>query len=232
MDLFSALAPPAQPRMPAEPIVRTATIEGPYRWTMTRAWSKGKTILWVLFNPSTADGKIDDPTTLRMMGFSYRWGFGSMIVANVYPFIASKPSDLHVWRRTFDHETFEGLGMPQWELNIDRSSWAAFHHNQRLISDILTKAADGGGENEEMTCVAAWGHGPTPADLEHFLHGIQMTVDDDEFGQIRLDPTWHCLGKNLDGSPVHPLARGTHRIADDAKLKIWKRRGDVIPGTI
>jgi hypothetical protein len=229
MDLFSALAPPAQPRMPAEPIVRAAAIEGPYRWTMTRAWAKGKTILWVLFNPSRADGKTDDPTTLRMMGFSYRWGFGSMIVANVYPFVASKPTDLHAWRRTFDHETFEGLGMPQWELGIDRSSWAAFHHNQRLISDILTKAAAGGGQNEEMTCVAAWGHGPTLADLEHFLHCIQMTVDDDEFGSLRLNPTWHCLGKNLDGSPIHPLARGTHRVSDDATLKVWKRRGRAQP---
>ena len=86
--------PASKPRMPAPPIVRSAQIEGPYRWTMTRAWGAGPVITWVLFNPSDADGRRDDPTTLRMMGFSYRWGFGSMVVANVYPFIASKPADL------------------------------------------------------------------------------------------------------------------------------------------
>lgn len=203
------------PRRPIEPVMRTAEIEGPYRWTMTRAWGSGPTILWTLFNASDADGKRDDPTTLRMMGFSYRWGFGSMIVTNVYPFISSTPDRLHAWRKTFDHKSYEALGMPFWETGIDRGSWAAFHHNQRLISKLIT---------EDMTCVAAWGLGPTSADLDHFLHGIQMTVDDDEFGQVGVTPDWHCLGKTADGSPIHPLARGRNRIPDDAKLKIWKRR--------
>src|ERR1700681_3527465 len=146
---FEAPPDPKAMRMPPPPIARTAQIEGPYRWSMSRAWGSGPTILWVCFNASNADGKRDDPTTLRMMGWSYRWGFGSMVVMNVYPFIASKPADLHAWRRTFDHKRYEELGMPPWKNGNDRGSWAAFHHNQRLISDLLTATPD-------MTCVAAW----------------------------------------------------------------------------
>jgi hypothetical protein len=213
--------PTPKPRMPAPPIVRSAQIEGPYRWTMTRAWGAGPTILWNLFNASDADGKRDDPTTLRMMGFSYRWGFGSMIVVNVYPFIASKPADLHAWRRTFDHKTYEANGMLPWEL--DQSSWSAFHHNQSVISDLLTP---------DMTCVAAWGLGPDEADLQHFLYGVRINVDTSEhdgFGIVGVAPTWHCLGTNADGSPIHPLARGRNRVPDTAKLKKWNPKPSV-PG--
>lgn len=208
--LAGALAPVR--RGPSEPVIRSAEIEAPYRWSMTRAWGKGPTILWVPFNPSDADGKRDDPTTFRMMQFSHRWGFGSMIVMNVYPFIASKPADLHAWRRTFDHE--------------DQSSWAAFVSNQHRITKVLTAiAADG----TDPVCVAAWGHGPTPSDLEHFLRGVGMRVEDDEFGNIKIEPNWHCLGTNLDLSPIHPLARGVHRVPDDATLKMWKRRSRTQP---
>ncbi len=211
LAMFSAV--PARAPRPSEPVIRSAVIEGPYRWTMTRAWGAGPTILWTLFNASDADGKRDDPTTLRMMGFSYRWGFGAMIVTNVYPFIASKPKDLHAWRRTFDHKSHEAIGMPIWETGIDRGSWSAFLHNQRVVSHLIA---------EDMTCVAAWGLGPHPVDLENFLLGVQMTVNDDEHGRVPIPPKWHCIGMTSDGSPIHPLARGRNRIPDNIKLQPWK----------
>lgn len=213
VDLFAGEPPPRTMPKPTEPIVRSADIEAPYRWTMTRAWGAGPKIVWVLFNPSIADGTGDDPTTQRMMGFSYRWGFGSMVVANVYPFIASKPTDLHAWRRTFDHDEYELRGMPLWETGLDNRSWAAFMHNQRVVSRLL---------DEETKLVAAWGLGPSPSDLEHFLLGVEMKVDDDEHGRVGVRPAWHCLGTTENGSPIHPLARGRNRVPDDMKLQPWK----------
>lgn len=212
---FGLESPRERAPRPTEPVVRSAVIEGPYRWRMDRAWGSGPTILWCLFNPSDADGKRDDPTTLRMMQFSYGWGFGKMIVVNVYPFVASQPRDLIAWRKTFDWDAYEAASMPNWEDNVDRSSWAAFHHNQRLISRFLA---------EDMTCVAAWGLGPTEEDLEHFLRGVEIKIDDDEHGRVGVAPNWHCIGTTSDGSPTHPLARGKHRVPDDMKLQMWKRR--------
>lgn len=216
--------PKARARRPSEPVVRTADIEGSYRWTMTRAWGSGPTILWVLFNASKADGKRDDPTTLRMMGFSYRWGFGSMIVANVYPFVSSKAAGLHAWRRTFDWKDHEARGMPPWELDHVRGSWAAFQHNQRIISKLLTAQPD-------MTCVAAWGLGPTEADLQQFQRGTVIEMEPPVSGTGKFEPpTWHCLGKTASGAPIHPLARGRNRVPDDAKLRIWKAKPRTIDG--
>lgn len=200
-------------RRPSEPIVRSASIEGCYRWTATRAWGSGRTVLWVPLNPSDADGRRDDPTMWRMMSFSFRWGFGSMVVANVYPFISSTTDKLRAWRKTFDHKTYEANGMRPWDL--DKSTWSAFHHNQAAISKLLTP---------ETVCVAAWGNGVDDADLDHFLRGVRLQVEDEEFGDVGVEVDWHCLGKTASGAPIHPLARGKHRVPDDAALQIWKRK--------
>lgn len=54
------------------------------------------TVTWVMLNPSTADGTVDDATIRRCMGFSTAWGYHHMKVVNLYAFRATKPADL--WR--------------------------------------------------------------------------------------------------------------------------------------
>lgn len=98
-DLFGGLVPQT-PKMPAEPILRTAEVDGIYRWELRRAWGPGPAIMWCGLNPSTADGTRDDPTMLREIGFSYRWGFGSLVKVNIYPFISSSPAAMREWLKT------------------------------------------------------------------------------------------------------------------------------------
>lgn len=79
-DLFSA-APTAG-----------ADLEGDYRYWLTREWSPtGPTVLWVMLNPSTATADVDDPTIRKIVGFSKRWGFGSLEVVNLFAFRATEP---------------------------------------------------------------------------------------------------------------------------------------------
>lgn len=202
-------------RRPMEPIVRSAEIDGIYRWSARRAWGAGPLIHWNCLNPSDADGKRDDPTMWRMMGFSLGWGFGSMVVTNTYPFISSTTDKLRAWKETWDWETFEGHGMRPWE--IDKSSWSAFHHNLGIIGQCAQKAE---------ASVAAWGAGVEAEDLQQLFDGARITVDTSEhdgFGEIGVPIEWKCLGTNGDGSPIHPLARGKHRVPDDAVLQPWPR---------
>lgn len=58
--------------------------DGIYRYTLTRQWDDGPCICWLMFNPSVADASISDPTIRRCMGFSKRWGYGRMVVVNLY----------------------------------------------------------------------------------------------------------------------------------------------------
>ena len=62
-----------------------------YRYTLTRQWDDGKCISWLMFNPSTADARLDDPTIRRCIGFSKRWGYGRMIVVNLYAIRSTDP---------------------------------------------------------------------------------------------------------------------------------------------
>jgi hypothetical protein len=57
---------------------------GVYRYTLTRNWSEGPCIGWLLFNPSVATAELNDHTIRKTIGFSKRWGFGRLIILNLY----------------------------------------------------------------------------------------------------------------------------------------------------
>lgn len=198
-DLFN-FETPQRPRFPSEPIIRTANITDGYRWQARRAWGSGPCISWTLWNPSDANDKIDDPTMHRMMGFSYRWGYGSLVVTNVYPFIASNQEAFLAWRNV------------QKEL-LDSSIW---HGNISAVVDAMSEC---------KTHVAAWGNGPSQEDLKTFLDCVYVETNMDEPVEI-LTPAhevkWKCLGTTKSGAPIHPLARGRSRVPDSATLIDWK----------
>jgi hypothetical protein len=51
-------------------------------------------LFFVMLNPSTADGTVDDPTIRRCVGFATRNGYGSIQVFNLFAFRATHPEDL------------------------------------------------------------------------------------------------------------------------------------------
>jgi hypothetical protein len=68
---------------------------GLYRYDLTRIWDENApTVVFVMLNPSTADGKEDDPTIRRCVGFAKAWGYGRLIVVNLFAFRATEPTDL------------------------------------------------------------------------------------------------------------------------------------------
>lgn len=67
---------------------------GVYRYQLERRWADGPTVLWIMLNPSTADGRQDDRTIGRCVDFSKRWGFGALLVGNLYGLRATDPEQL------------------------------------------------------------------------------------------------------------------------------------------
>jgi hypothetical protein len=68
---------------------------GTYRYELRRSWdTHGPWCLWVMLNPSTADAALDDPTLRRCRGFSRSWGYGGIVVVNLYALRAPDPRQL------------------------------------------------------------------------------------------------------------------------------------------
>lgn len=93
--------------MNTDTIERGAIIStcGNYRYRLSRSWSQSRrrVLLWVMLNPSTADGVTDDRTIGRVIEFSRRWGYDAALVGNLYAYRSTDPDEL---LRLPLHETY------------------------------------------------------------------------------------------------------------------------------
>lgn len=53
-----------------------------------------KSCVFIMLNPSTADGDQDDPTIRRCVGFAKAWGYDRLDVLNLFAYRATEPSEL------------------------------------------------------------------------------------------------------------------------------------------
>lgn len=66
-----------------------------YRYALWRLWDEARPlILFVGLNPSTADEKSDDPTLRRCVRFAQQWGYGGLLVGNLFAWRATNPREL------------------------------------------------------------------------------------------------------------------------------------------
>jgi hypothetical protein len=66
-----------------------------YRYQLTRALPAGEGVcVFVMLNPSTADGLQDDATIRRCLGFTHAWGFRELRVVNLFAWRATLPRDM------------------------------------------------------------------------------------------------------------------------------------------
>jgi hypothetical protein len=66
-----------------------------YRYALSRTWDvKKKTVLFIALNPSTANERNDDPTIRKCINYANKWGYGSLLVANLFAYRTTKPTKL------------------------------------------------------------------------------------------------------------------------------------------
>ena len=78
-------------------VVRSAVISECrlYRYRLDRVWDTGEAqVLFVMLNPSTADATVDDRTICRCMEFARAWGYGGLVVGNLFAYRATNPQQL------------------------------------------------------------------------------------------------------------------------------------------
>lgn len=167
---------------------------GTYRYELGRSWAPEKgQICWIMLNPSTADANQDDPTLRRCIHFTQSWGFGELVVVNLYPFRSSRPADLWQWA---EHEIWR-----------DYNSMGVLIYDNLSAVACCTKGAD--------LVVAAWGN--NAKNLQWKDQIIQVVQGEDPPW-----PDLYCLGTTKGGAPKHPMARGKHRVPDDQQPVMWR----------
>jgi hypothetical protein len=69
--------------------------DGDYRYRLWRTWDDEKpTVAFIMLNPSTADATTDDPTIRRCIGYAEDWGYGTLVVGNLFALRSTDPGEL------------------------------------------------------------------------------------------------------------------------------------------
>lgn len=67
----------------------------PYRYELGRRLSVDpRVVAFIGLNPSTATAEVNDPTIRRCIGFASRWGFGQLVMLNLFAFRSTDPEGL------------------------------------------------------------------------------------------------------------------------------------------
>ena len=95
-----------------------------YRYTLKIQWDEEKPLVqFIGLNPSTADEVKDDPTIRRCKQFSKNWGYGGMIMTNLFAFRSTDPVPM----KKHPQPIGEVLQGQNFENENDLQLWMAHH---------------------------------------------------------------------------------------------------------
>jgi hypothetical protein len=69
-----------------------------WRYLLWRKWAAGPVANFLMLNPSTADEVKLDPSCTRARLYAERWGFGALIITNLFGWRATDPADMKAAR--------------------------------------------------------------------------------------------------------------------------------------
>lgn len=110
--------------------------DGKYRYQLSRSWDETKLrVLFIMLNPSTADSSNDDPTIRRCIGFAKSWGYGEMMVGNLFAYRATNPKDLLATENPIGEYNLENLKAMYGKCKTVVCAWG----NQGIIDKLAKK---------------------------------------------------------------------------------------------
>ena len=114
---------------------------GFYRYELRRIWQpKTGLVCWVMLNPSIADANIDDPTIRRCMGYTARWGYGGIIVVNLFALRATNPSNLRESTDPIGPDNYHYVFKASWEAKITIAAWGIrgkyLKQNEKVLAQL------------------------------------------------------------------------------------------------
>jgi len=179
--------------------------QGTNRFRIRRWWvdEPKRWAAWLMLNPSNAGADTNDPTALRVTDFTRSWGYDGWIGVNIYPFITSDPREM--WKMADDWEN----NGPDWYARDD------MHENLSHVEEAGRAAC------LRMVAFGAEAIKHDDMWLYQCIEDFMQPFDRPDRG-LQYDERLFCLGLTANGQPIHPLARGKHRVPNDAKPMLWK----------
>lgn len=118
---------------------------GLYRYWLRRAWTRGgngKTATFIMLNPSTADGSVDDPTIRRCMNYVQAWGYSALMVNNLFAFRATEPTELTKAADPVGPDNDAEIERSAMQSDLIVCAWGAANWPQRIerVLDLLRGA--------------------------------------------------------------------------------------------
>lgn len=108
-----------------------------YRYVLRRSWQLDlPQVLFVALNPSTADESTDDATVRRCVGFGRDWGFGGIVIANLFAYRSSDPAALRTAKNPVGPKNDRWLESLSGEAGITVAAWGA-HGNLNGRAEIV-----------------------------------------------------------------------------------------------
>ncbi len=95
-----------------------------YRYTLTRIWNGNKPLAsFIGLNPSTADEIKNDPTVTRCINYAKRWGYGGIIMLNIFAFRATVPKMLKSAAEPIGKDTDVWITAKSQETDLTIACW-------------------------------------------------------------------------------------------------------------
>lgn len=125
-------------------IERSAVIsaDGLYRYNLTRRWSDGSNVTFIMLNPSRADDTVDDRTIAKIMRFAQTWGFGSLNVMNLYAFRTPYPNELWKAEDPVGAENNRYLRAAAESSDLLVAAWGNHAHSSRVTEALALPGFD------------------------------------------------------------------------------------------
>lgn len=115
---------------------------GNYRYQLWRIWDETKPkVAFIGLNPSTANEETNDPTIRRVISFANKWGYGGVIMYNLFAIVSSSPEVLL--------KCGDPMGNNQWYLDDIKThceriifAWGSFKEAKQRAKEVAEQYPD------------------------------------------------------------------------------------------
>ena len=109
-----------------------------YRYSLERIWITRKPfVCFVGLNPSTADENLDDPTIRRCIRFSSDWGYGGLVMVNLFAFRSTNPKKLYLEDNPIGDENDKYLRLYSQHAGITVVAWGTNGEHMKRGENVI-----------------------------------------------------------------------------------------------